>query len=96
MIGGAIGSGPSRNGPFYGRGCQRGRRRTASPFGRAACLVGVAHVLRTGANAISVEPALIPRARAPIDRMLAFTQALRAGTQAQAALGAWVPHMGAA
>ena len=59
-------------------------------------LAGVAHVLRTGANAISVEPALIPRARAPIDRMLAFTQALRAGTQAQAALGAWVPHMGAA
>ncbi len=59
-------------------------------------VAGVAHVLRTGANAISVEPALIPRARAPIDRMLAFTQALRAGTQAQAALGAWVPHMGAA
>ena len=43
-------------------------------------LAGVAHVLRTGGNAVHVDPALIPRARAPIDRMLAFTAALKTGT----------------
>ncbi len=55
-------------------------------------LAGVAHVLETGANEIRVDPALIPRARVPIDRMLAFTAALKAGQPA----GALVPHLGAA
>src|SRR5574344_335542 len=40
-------------------------------------LDGVAHVLETGTNAVQVDPALIPRARQPIDRMLAFTAALK-------------------
>ncbi|MDR2992184.1 MAG: quinolinate synthase NadA [Burkholderiaceae bacterium] len=55
-------------------------------------LAGVAHVLETGANAIEVDPALIPRARRPIDRMLAFTAALKNSQPA----GALVPHLGAA
>ena len=56
-------------------------------------LAGVAHVLETGLNEVHVDPALIPRARMPIDRMLAFTSALKQGaTQA----GALVPHIGAA
>ena len=55
-------------------------------------LADVARVLETGANAVHVDPALIPRARQPIDRMLAFTAALRSG---QAASGL-VPHIGAA
>lgn len=55
-------------------------------------LADLARVLATGANAISVDPALLPRARQPIDRMLAFTAALRNG---QAAAGL-VPHLGAA
>jgi len=55
-------------------------------------LAGVVHVLETGANEIQVDPALIPRARVPIDRMLAFTAALKAGQAA----GALVPHLGAA
>lgn len=55
-------------------------------------LADVARVLETGANAIAVDPALIPRARQPIDRMLAFTAALRSGQPA----GALVPHLGAA
>jgi quinolinate synthase len=55
-------------------------------------LAGVAHVLETGANAIHVDPALIPRAREPIDRMLAFTAAHKAGQDA----GALVPNIGAA
>jgi len=55
-------------------------------------LAGVAHVLETGANAVTVDPALIPRARRPIDRMLTFTAALGSGHPA----GALVPHMGAA
>ena len=55
-------------------------------------LADVARVLETGANAVEVDPALIPRARQPIDRMLAFTAALRQG-QATAGL---VPHLGAA
>ncbi|TDQ44843.1 quinolinate synthase NadA [Tepidicella xavieri] len=55
-------------------------------------LAGVAHVLETGANEIHVDPALIPRARQPIDRMLAFTAALKGGHDA----GVLVPHLGAA
>lgn len=55
-------------------------------------LAGVAHVLETGTNAVQVDPALIPRARQPIDRMLAFTAALKGGHDA----GALVPHLGAA
>lgn len=55
-------------------------------------LAGVAHVLQTGANAVHVDPAIIPRARQPIDRMLAFTAALKNGQNA----GALVPHLGAA
>ncbi len=55
-------------------------------------LAGVAQVLETGINAIDVDAALIPRARLPIDRMLAFTEAQKAGHDA----GALVQHMGAA
>ncbi|MFN8849139.1 MAG: quinolinate synthase NadA, partial [Inhella sp.] len=51
-------------------------------------LADVARVLETGANAVHVDAALIPRARQPIDRMLAFTAALKNG-QPTAAL---VPH----
>jgi len=42
-------------------------------------LAGLAHVLETGAGEVHVEPALGRRARLPIDRMLAFTAALRGG-----------------
>jgi quinolinate synthase len=59
-------------------------------------LAGVAHVLRTGANAVHVEPALIPKACAPIDRMLAFTSAQKKGTPPAAALSGLVPGIGAA
>ena len=55
-------------------------------------LAGVAQVLETGLNEIHVDPALIPRARQPIDRMLAFTAAHKAGQDA----GALVPNIGAA
>ncbi|MDQ7744826.1 quinolinate synthase NadA [Hydrogenophaga pseudoflava] len=55
-------------------------------------LAGVAEVLEKGLNQIHVEPALIPRARLPIDRMLAFTAAHKAGQDA----GALVPNIGAA
>lgn len=55
-------------------------------------LAGVAHVLETGANEVHVDPALGARARVPIDRMLAFTAALRTGQPA----GALVPDIGAA
>ena len=55
-------------------------------------LAAVAQVLETGSNAIYVDPMLIPRARQPIDRMLAFTAALKAGQP----VGALVPHIGAA
>ena len=55
-------------------------------------LAGVAHVLETGANEVHIDPALGLRARLPIDRMLAFTAALRNG-QPTAGL---VPHIGAA
>ena len=50
------------------------------------------HVLETGTNAVHVDPAIIPRARLPIDRMLAFTAALKNG-QPTAGL---VPNIGAA
>ncbi len=55
-------------------------------------LAGVAHVLEFGSNAIHVDPAIVPRARLPIDRMLAFTSAHKAGQDA----GALVPNIGAA
>jgi quinolinate synthase len=55
-------------------------------------LAGVAHVLETGTNQIHVDPTLGLRARLPIDRMLAFTAALRNG-QPTSGL---VPHIGAA
>ena len=55
-------------------------------------LADVARVLRTGANAVQVDAALIPRARQPIDRMLAFTSGLKNGQ----APGALVAHLGAA
>jgi len=49
-------------------------------------------VLETGANEIFVDEAIIDRARLPIDRMLAFTAALKGGQPA----GALVPNIGAA
>ncbi|HEY1228379.1 MAG TPA: quinolinate synthase NadA [Ramlibacter sp.] len=55
-------------------------------------LAGLAHVLETGSNKIHVDPALGQRARLPIDRMLAFTAALKNGQPA----GALVPNIGAA
>ena len=55
-------------------------------------LAGVAHVLETGTNEIHVDPALGLRARLPIDRMLAFTAALKAGQP----ISGLVPHIGAA
>ena len=55
-------------------------------------LAGVAQVLETGSNTIHVDPAIIPRARLPIDRMLALTAALNTGQP----LAGWVPNIGAA
>ncbi len=55
-------------------------------------LAGVAHVLEHGSNEVHVDPALIPRARLPIDRMLAFTAALKAGEP----ISHLVPDIGAA
>ncbi len=55
-------------------------------------LAGVLRVLETGSNAVHVDPAMVPRLRQPIDRMLAFTAALKNG-QPVAGL---VPHLGAA
>ena len=55
-------------------------------------LAGLAHVLETGANEIHVDAALGLRARLPIDRMLAFTEALKAGRP----VTGLVPHIGAA
>ena len=55
-------------------------------------LAGVAAVLESGANAIEIDAALGLRARRPIERMLAFTAARKAG-QPVAGL---VPHLGAA
>lgn len=54
-------------------------------------LAGVAQALEDGRHEIHVDPALGQRARLPIDRMLAFTAALRSGQPA----GALVPHFGA-
>ncbi|MDB5899229.1 MAG: nadA [Ramlibacter sp.] len=55
-------------------------------------LAGLAQVLETGTNEVFIDPALGERARLPIDRMLAFTGALKAGQPA----GALVPNIGAA
>ena len=55
-------------------------------------LAGLAHVLELGTNEVHIDPALGLRARLPIDRMLAFTAALKAGQAA----GALVPSIGAA
>ena len=55
-------------------------------------LAGLAHVLEHGTNEIHVDPALGLMARRPIDRMLAFTAALKNG-QPTAGL---VPNIGAA
>jgi quinolinate synthase len=55
-------------------------------------LAGLADVLEHGRNEIHIDPALGLRARVPIDRMLAFTAALKSG-QSTAGL---VPHIGAA
>ena len=55
-------------------------------------LAGVAQALATGCNEVQVDPALGLRARLPIDRMLAFTAALKSGQPA----GALVPKIGAA
>ena len=55
-------------------------------------LADVARVLETDANEVTVDPALVDRARLPIDRMLAFTAALKNGQPA----GALVPNIGAA
>lgn len=55
-------------------------------------LAGLAHVLESGANEVHVDAALGVRARLPIDRMLAFTAALKGGQNA----GALVPNIGAA
>jgi quinolinate synthase len=55
-------------------------------------LADVARVLETGANAINVDHTIIERARVPIDRMLAFTAALKSGKP----VTGLVPHIGAA
>ncbi len=55
-------------------------------------LAGLAHVLEDGTNEVHIDPALGLRARLPIDRMLAFTAALKAGQAA----GSLVPSIGAA
>ncbi|MDW5443888.1 quinolinate synthase NadA [Polaromonas sp. SM01] len=55
-------------------------------------LAGVAQALQTLNPEVHVDPALGLRARLPIDRMLAFTAALKAGQPA----GGLVPRMGAA
>ena len=62
-------------------------------------LAGVAQVLEnlgqagaSNSQAIAVDSAIIGRARLPIDRMLAFTAAIKAGQQP----GSLVPHFGAA
>ncbi|TSE19031.1 Quinolinate synthase A [Tepidimonas alkaliphilus] len=54
-------------------------------------LRGVLEVLETGLNEIHVAPELIPRARLPIERMLAFTAARKRGEPP----GALVPGLGA-
>ena len=56
-------------------------------------LADVARVLETGANEVLIDPALGLQARVPIDRMLAFTAALK---NSPAAAGSLVPNIGAA
>jgi quinolinate synthase len=55
-------------------------------------LANLAQVLEAGTNTVQVDPALGLLARRPIDRMLAFTAALRAGQ----IVSGLVPHIGAA
>ena len=55
-------------------------------------LAGVAMVLENGINEIHVDPSLGLRARLPIDRMLAFTAALKSGQP----VGGLIPNIGAA
>ncbi len=55
-------------------------------------LAGLAHVLENGTNEVHIDPALGVRARLPIDRMLAFTAAQKAGQP----FGVLVPGIGAA
>ncbi len=55
-------------------------------------LADLARVLETGANAVQVPGTIIDRARLPIDRMLAFTAALKGGRQA----AGLIPQIGAA
>ena len=55
-------------------------------------LAGVARVLEHGLNEVHVDARHIDRARLPIDRMLAFTAALKNGQ----AVGGLIPHIGAA
>ena len=55
-------------------------------------LAGLAQVLEYGTNEIHINAALGLRARLPIDRMLAFTAALRLGQSVEGL----VPHIGAA
>jgi len=62
------------------------------PWMAMNALTNLAEVLETGRNEIHVDPALGQRARVPIDRMLAFTAALKAGQPA----GSLVPNIGAA
>lgn len=56
-------------------------------------LAGVVQTLETGGNEIHVDPALGLQAQVPINRMLAFTAALRGGHDAA---GSLVPQIGAA
>jgi quinolinate synthase len=55
-------------------------------------LAGVAQVLELGTNEIQVDAKYIDRARLPIDRMLAFTAALKNGQP----VGGLIPNIGAA
>jgi quinolinate synthase len=55
-------------------------------------LAGVARVLEHGLNEVHVDNRLIDRARLPIDRMLAFTAALKNGQS----VGGLIPNIGAA
>lgn len=58
-------------------------------------LAALAHVLHTGTNAVTVPQSLIPRARQPIDRMLAFTAAKKSGQALDGLVPHLVPHLGA-
>ncbi len=61
------------------------------PWMAMNALADVVRVLQEGCHAIEVDASLIDRARLPIDRMLAFTAALKKGGDA----GALVPGIGA-